>query len=79
MYIEEENIYGRFIPYLLLKDKLHSQIDSSGNTALNHMCSHNSPYLPLYLSTLPQDDPILNRANKSGHTPLDIAGLYCYR
>ena len=43
------------------------------------MCSHNSPYLPLYLSTLSQDDPILNRPNKNGHTPLDIAGLYCDR
>ena len=43
------------------------------------MCSHNSPYLPLYLSTLKNDDPILNRATNIGHTPLDIAGMYCRR
>ena len=41
------------------------------------MCSHNSPYLPLYLSTLKQDDPLLNRATNLGHTPLDVAGMYC--
>jgi len=41
------------------------------------MCSHNSPYLPLYLSTLKQDDPILNRPTNLGHTPLDVAGMYC--
>ena len=77
IYIEEENIYGRFVPYLLLKDQLHSEIDSSGNTALNHMCSRNSPYLPLYLSSLNEGDPILNRTNKMGHTPLAVAGLFC--
>lgn len=43
------------------------------------MCSHNSPYLPLYLSTLPQGDPILNKATNLGHAPLDIAGMYCKR
>ena len=58
-------------------DHLDSQIDSSGNSALNHMCSHNSPYLPLYLSTLKKNDPILNRPSNMGHTPLDVAGLYC--
>jgi len=41
------------------------------------MCSHNSPYLPLYLSTLNQNDPILNKATPAGHAPLDVAGLYC--
>ena len=65
------------MPYLLLKDQLESEMDSSGNTALHHMCSHNSPYLPLYLSTLPKGDPILNRKSKMGHSPLDVAGLYC--
>ena len=65
------------MPYLLLKDQLTSEIDGSGNTALHHMCSHNSPYLPLYLSTLPYGAPILNRKSKLGHTPLDVAGLYC--
>lgn len=79
VYLEEENTYGRFVPFLLLKDELHSQIDSSGNSVLHHMCSHNSPYLPLYLSTLKHGDPILNRASKLGHTPLDVAGLYCRR
>ena len=79
VYLEEENAYGRFVPFLLLKDKLHSQIDTSGTSALAHMCSHNSPYLPLYLSTVKQNDPILNRATNLGHTPLDIAGMYCRR
>jgi hypothetical protein len=79
VYLEEENVYGRFVPFLLLKDKLHSQIDSSGSSALVHMCSHNSPYLPLYLSTLKYGDPILNRATNMGHTPLDVAGMYCKR
>lgn len=41
------------------------------------MCSHNSAYIPLFLSTLPHDDPILNRRSKLGHTPVDVAGLYC--
>ena len=41
------------------------------------MCSHNSPYLPLYLSSLNKNDPILNKATPIGHTPLDVAGLYC--
>jgi hypothetical protein len=41
------------------------------------MCSHNSPYIPLYLSTLAQGDPILNRPTNLGHAPLDIAGMYC--
>ena len=67
------------MPFLLLKDKLHSQIDSSGTSALAHMCSHNSPYLPLYLSTLKHGDPILSRPNNTDHTPLDIAGMYCRR
>lgn len=79
VYLEEENVYGRFVPFLLLKDKLHSQIDSSGSSALVHMCSHNSPYLPLYLSTLKQGDPILDRPTNMGHTPLDVAGMYCKR
>jgi hypothetical protein len=79
IYLEEENVYGRFVPYLLLMDQLHSQIDSSGNSALNHMCSHNSAYLPLYLSTLKKGDPILNRPSNLGHTPMDVAGLYCRR
>jgi hypothetical protein len=43
------------------------------------MCSHNSHYLPLYLSTLKLDDPILNRPTNIGHTPLDVAGMYCRR
>ena len=43
------------------------------------MCSHNSPYLPLYLSTLKKNDPILNRPTNLGHTPLDVAGMYCKR
>lgn len=77
IYLEEENVYGRFSAFLLLKDKLHSQIDSSGTSALAHMCSHNSPYIPLYLSTLKYGDPILNRPTNLGHTPLDIAGMYC--
>jgi ankyrin repeat protein len=77
VYLEEENVYGRFVPFLLLKDKLHSQIDSSGSSALVHMCSHNSPYIPLYLSTLKHGDPILNRPTNLGHTPLDVAGMYC--
>lgn len=72
-------MYGRFEAFLLLKDKLHSQIDSSGTSALVHMCSHNSPYLPLYLSTLKQGDPILNRPTNIGHKPLDVAGIYCKR
>ena len=63
----------------MLKDKLHSQIDTSGTSALAHMCSHNSPYLPLYLSTLKKGDPIINRPTNMGHTPLDIAGMYCRR
>ena len=41
------------------------------------MCSHNSPYIPLYLSTLKHGDPVLNRATPLGHTPMDIAGMYC--
>lgn len=41
------------------------------------MCSHNSEYLPLYLSDLKNHDPILNRPSKVGHTPLDVAGIYC--
>lgn len=41
------------------------------------MCSHNSPYIPLLLSSINQGDPILNRKSKLGHTPLDVAGLYC--
>ena len=65
------------MPFLLLKDKLHSQIDSTGTSALVHMCSHNSPYLPLYLSTLKQGDPLLDRPTNLGHTPLDVAGMYC--
>ena len=77
IYLEEENIYGRYVPFLLLKDKLKSDVDSTGATALAHMCSHNSPYIPLYLSTLPQGDPILNKPTNMGHTPLDIAGMYC--
>jgi hypothetical protein len=52
-------------------------MDSSGHTALHHMCSHNSEFLPLYLSTIKKHDPILNRPTKLGHTPLDIAGIYC--
>ena len=60
-----------------MKDKLHSQVDSTGTTALAHMCSHNSPYIPLYLSSLKHGDPILNRATSLGHTPIDIAGMYC--
>ena len=43
------------------------------------MCSHNSPYLPLFLSSIPDNDPILNKKSKLGHTPLDVAGLYCSR
>lgn len=54
-------------------------MDSSGTTALAHMCSHNSPYIPLYLDTLQHGDPILNKATNLGHTPLDIAGMYCKR
>jgi len=54
-------------------------MDSSGNSALHHMCSHNSPYLPLYLSTIKPNDPILNRKSNMGHTPLDVAGLYCQK
>lgn len=64
---------------MLLKDQLESEYDSSGNTALHHMCSHNSPYLPLFLSSIPDNDPILNKRSKLGHTPLDVAGLYCSR
>lgn len=41
------------------------------------MCSHNSEYLPLYLSTLKKGDPILNLKSKLGHSPLDVAGIYC--
>lgn len=41
------------------------------------MCSHNSAYIPLFLSTISNNDPILNRKSKLGHTPLDVAGLYC--
>lgn len=67
------------MPFLLLKDKLKSQMDSTGHTALHHMCSHNSDYLPLYLTTVKKHDPILNRPTKLGHTPLDIAGIYCRR
>jgi ankyrin repeat protein len=63
----------------MLKDKLKSEVDSTGASALAHMCSHNSPYIPLYLSTLNYGDPILNRATSLGHTPLDIAGMYCKR
>ena len=72
-------MYGPFTAFLLLKDKLKSQVDSSGTTALAHMCSHNSPYIPLYLDTLAHGDPILNKATNLGHTPLDIAGMYCKR
>jgi hypothetical protein len=72
-------VYGRFDAFLLLKDRLKSQVDSSGTSALAHMCSHNSPYLPLYLSTLPHGDPLLNRTTNLGHSPLDIAGMYCRR
>lgn len=70
-------MYGRFVPYLLLQDQLESEVDSSGNTVLHHLCSYNSPYLPLFLSTLTQGASILNRKNKLGHVPLDVAGLYC--
>lgn len=77
IYLEEENIYGRFVPYLLLKDQLESEVDSSGNTALHHMCSHNSPYIPLFLNSIPDGDPILNKKSKLNHAPLDVAGLYC--
>lgn len=55
-HIEEENSRGRFIPNLLLLDKLHSKVDSSSNTLLGHMCSYNSPYLPLLIDSLPHDD-----------------------
>lgn len=79
VYLQEENVYGRFSAFLLLKDKLKSQVDSSGTSALAHMCSHNSPYLPLYLSTLQHGDPILNKTTNLGHAPLDIAGMYCKR
>lgn len=77
VYLEEENVYGRFVPYLLLKDQLETQKDTSGVTALVHMCSHNSPYLPLYLSTLKQGEPILNEPTTQGHSPMDVAGMYC--
>lgn len=43
------------------------------------MCSHNSPYLKLFLSCIQDDDPLLNQKNKLGHVPLDAAGLYCSR
>jgi len=62
---------------LLLKNKLKSDVDSTGNTVLHHMCSHDSPYLPLYLSTIENGDPILNQPSKMGHKPLDVAGIYC--
>lgn len=52
-------------------------MDNSGHTALHHMCSHNSEYIPLYLSTLQKNDPILNEKSKLGHAPLDVAGIYC--
>lgn len=76
-HIEEENARGRFIPNLLLVDKLHSNVDSSTNTLLGHMCSYNSQYLPLYIDSLPQNDELINKTNNFGNSPLDIASLYC--
>ena len=43
------------------------------------MCSCNSPFIPLYVSTLKKDDPILNTKSKMGHTPLDVAGMHSSR
>jgi ankyrin repeat protein len=75
-YIEEENSRGRFIPNLLLLGKLHSKVDSTSNTLLGHMCSYNSPYLPLLIDSLSPDDEIINKRNNFGNSPLEIAALY---
>jgi|JI9StandDraft_1071089.scaffolds.fasta_scaffold508451_1 hypothetical protein len=75
-HIEEENSKGRFIPNLLLLDKLHSKVDSSSNTLLGHMCSYNSPYLPLLIDSLPHDDELINKRNNFGNSPVEIAALY---
>jgi hypothetical protein len=31
------------------------------------------------LTTIKQGDAILNRKNKTGHNPLDVAGMYCHK
>ncbi len=64
---------------MLLSEHLTTQIDSKGNTVLHHMCSHNSPIIPIYLEKLKKHDPLLNWENYNKHTPLAVAGMYCQR
>ncbi len=75
-YIEEENSKGRFIPHMLLLDKLHSKVDSTNSTLLANMCTVNSPYLPLLIDSLPHGDELINKRNSFGNSPVEIAAVY---
>ena len=41
------------------------------------MCSYNSPYLGMFIDSLPQNHTYFNQANYNGIRVLDLAATYC--